>query len=553
MRFYWYVFLCSFFISCQSYDTTHKIILRAEAIMFTSPDSASLLLSSIPHPEKLPKADYAAWCLQYTHAQFKLHKKIKSDSLINIAVDYYKNTDLFKQSGTSYYLLGCIRHKLQLNKQAMMAFKEAEYLLGKTNENKIKGLVAYYIGDISLDDENYHYALQHYQKSLHYFMLSNDKKLEAYTYSEISNMFNQMDYPFDSVMRYSNLALKLSKDAGDSDNYTTILARQGELLYKRDFALSTRNVLIGYRYFPERRPYYAALLSYTYCMLNKPDSAQYYLQISLSDPLITKTKVISYLAGAYIEKNEGHLNKAFEFLENAYNNRDSVLQQSIKSQLYRIDKQYDLSKKEAENATLKIDNRNKLIVIGLLIIGILLVLILFLLISARYKKKHMLQQVELQRVEYSLQIKKAENTQKRELLLSKLENRIANTLQINRMNMGIAQYGKLDEYLREISAQSILLPSDWPYYIHEVDQIFDQRISQLSASTPQLTQPDLMVITLICLKLDIPDCCSLLNMKKNAMYHRRTLIKDRIGINPNVDLEAWVHRLMAIPVAVQPS
>ena len=119
--------------------------------------------------------------------------------------------------------------------------------------------------------------------------------------------------------------------------------------------------------------------------------------------------------------------------------------------------------------------------------------------------------------------------------------------------MGIAQYGKLDEYLREISAQSILLPSDWPYYIHEVDQIFDQRISQLSASTPQLTQPDLMVITLICLKLDIPDCCSLLNMKKNAMYHRRTLIKDRIGINPNVDLEAWVHRLMAIPVAVQPS
>src|ERR1035437_1649915 len=84
-----------------------------------------------------------------------------------------------------------------------------------------------------------------------------------------------------------------------------------------------------------------------------------------------------------------------------------------------------------------------------------------------------------------------------------LSTALQTPLQMNRLNMGIAQHEKLGEYLKEISSQSILLPSDWPYYIHEVDHIFDQRISELSALKPQLTLPDIIVITLLCLRLDI--------------------------------------------------
>ena len=539
------IIVCFFMVACQPHDTKNKTILHAEAILFSSPDSSLILLTSLSHPEMLSKADYAAWCLNYTHAVLRLNKDVKSDSLIRISINYYKSSKLIKQSGTAYYLLGCIQRKLQKNKEAMEAFKQAEYLLEKTNENKLKGLVDFNIGYICIQDELYNHSLNYFKKSLKFFHLSNDIKYQAYAYHEISDMYVQLCLPFDSIMHYSNLALKLSKEAGDSLHYYSIVSRQGVLLYDLDYARSKEYILKGYRFLPENRSYYAAILSYTYSKLNMPDSAGYYLHIAFEDSVKSKSKKIIYLAGALLAKGENNYKLAFYDLEKAYTIRDTVFQQSIRSQLYRIDKQYDLTVKETENVTLKIDNRNKVIVIGLLIIIVLVGLIIFLMITNRYKKKKVEHRIEKELMDYSLKVKQTENSQKKELLLSKLESRIKNTLQLNRLKMGLSQHEKMEDFMKEISTQSILSDTDWQYYITEVNQIFDKKISILSEINTQLTQPDVIVITLICLRLDISDCCSLLNMTKNAMYHRRKIIKERIGINKSVDLEEWIADYLA--------
>lgn len=545
INFYCSILLVFSLVSCQPRNTTNKTILRAEAVLFSSPDSSYRLLTSISHPEKLSKPDNAAWCLQFTHTQIRLHKDVKSDSLIMIPVNYYKNIKLVKQTGTAYYLLGYIKRKLRRNKEAMEAFKQADFYFQNTEENKLKGLVNYYLGDICMEDETYNYALQYFKKALNYFRLSHDKNYQAYAYREISNMYHLQDYELDSVMLYSDLALKLSKETGDSINYNYILARQGEFLYNTDFKVSNQYVHQGFRFFPDQRSYYAAYLSYTYSMLNKPDSAKFYLNISLSDASNTKTKVISYLAGAYIQKKEGNQKKAFEYFEKAFVYRDSVFKQSIRSQLYRIDKQYDLTKKEEENTALKINNQNKVIVIGLLVIIVLVGLVIFLIIYNRYKKRQAQHTLEKQQMEYAIQVEKTENNQKRELLLSKLHSRIENTLHLNQLKMGLSQPERLNDFIKEISAQSILPDTDWQYYIDEVNQIFDKKISNLTETNALLTQPDIIVITLICLGLDISDSCNLLNMNKNAMYHRRKIIKERIGIPKNTDLEQWITDYLA--------
>lgn len=544
INFLYTVLLSILLFSCQAHDTKNKTILRAEFLLVTSPDSASQLLESISHPEKLSRVDYAAWCLIYTQAELKQHKEFRSDSLIMNSAYYYKNINLPIQAGKAYYLSGYIKHSLQKNNEAMQAFKQAEFYLNKTNENKFKGLLDYYMAEICSEDELYTFSLQYYKKSLNYFKLSKNLNFQAYDYRDISNMYFRLHYPFDSVMLYSNEALKLSKALGDSVNYYSILSRQGELLYNRNYALSNKFLHQGYRFFPDRRSYYAAILSYTYSMLNQPDSAKIYLHISLSGPLNIKTKVICYLAAAYAAKNEGNNDKAFHYFEKAYVFRDSVFEQSIRSQLYRIDKQYDLSKKEAENATLKIDTRNQVIVIGLLIIAGLIVLIIFLILYNRFKKKQGEDRVERQKMEYDINVKKAENNQKKELLLSKLQNRIENTLHFNRLQMGLLQSEKLDDFKKKISEQAILSETDWEYYMLETNHIFDSKISNLSGMNSQLTQSDIIVITLICLQVDISNCCSLLNMKKNAMYHRRKIIKDRIGISKDIDLEDWIQNYL---------
>jgi len=535
-----FISICTLAVSCGTSYTKNAAILRAESLLNSNPDSAYHLLTTITKPEKLSKEDYAAWCLLYTHAQYKLYMEIKSDSTIRIAVNYYNQTSLSKQNGTAYYLLGCILRANKYRKEALIAFKKANQLFEETQEIDLIGVTKFNIGDIYLEDEVFDQSLLNYKKALECFITTKNIKYQAYAYRQIADMYFRLNHPFDKVMYYSNIALKLSKKAGDTINYYSILAQQGEFLYDKEYSLAKEYLLKGFQHFPTLRPNYATLLSYTYSKLHQPDSAKYYLNISNNDSLKSKYRVVQYFIEAYIARDDGNIRKAFNLYEKAYSVRNTFFKETIENQLYRLDKQYDLTQKEKENAALKISNKNKVIVITLFIIFFLIGLILFTLLFHKIKRNKMAQSMEMQKLEYEIKMGKAENTQKRALLMSKIQNKIDNTLRLNLLNMGTAASEKMEVFLKEISRQSIITDQEWHDYIDEVNHIFDNKIKQLQEINLQLTNTDVKVISLILLKLDIAECCSLLNMNKNTMYHRRKIIKERMGINKEVDLEKYL-------------
>lgn len=264
MKYNWSLLIIAFFCSCQSHYTNNKIILEAEGLLNTKPDSAYIVLSSIKHPENLSDVDYATWCLHYSYTQYKLEKNIKSDSLIRVAVDYFRSTNLPKYSGTAYYLLGFYYQLNSKNKEALIYFKEAERLLKETSENNLNGLVTFYIGSICSQDELYNHSLNYYKKSAYYFQRSNNLKYMAYVYREISEMYYQLNYPLDSTTYYLNLALKYSTESKDSANYYSILLQQGIILRDINLKLAKDNLTRGIKYFPLQKQYYSAHLAYIY-------------------------------------------------------------------------------------------------------------------------------------------------------------------------------------------------------------------------------------------------------------------------------------------------
>ena len=540
MKKYWAIFFILLFFSCQPHNTRNEDILKAEMLLNTSPDSSFNLLSSIAHPDKLSEADYAAWCLQYTHASYKLQKKFTSDSIIQISVNYYKNSKLKKQSGTAWYLLGCVLELLQKDTVAMEAYKEAENTLAPTNESKLKGLVQFSLGYICMKDEMYSNSLNYFRKSLEFFNQSGDKKYKAYAYRDISIMYYQLNFPLDSILYYSDKALKLSKETGDSTNYYTILANQGELLYHKDYARSKELLLKGFNYFPELRYYYGSYLAYIYSKLNKNDSANYYLKISMTGTNNSPYKIIGLHAAALIAKNRSDYKNAYYNLEKSYILRDSIFQQNMTSQLHIIDKQYDLTRKEEENAALKIDKRNQVIWIAFFAIAFLIILVLFLLIRNKSRQKQSDDEMEKQRLKFRKDTTEIQNRQKRELLLAKTQNKVENTLAFNRLNINLMTAGKKEQFLEEITKQSTLSQKDWSDFIREVDNLFESRISKLKKEFTDLTETDCVVIALICLKINIPNSCLLLNMSKNTLYNRRGTIKERIKLDAETDLEKWI-------------
>ena len=79
--------------SCKK-ETSSKcpILLTADSLMWMNPDTALLLLEQFPVPQELKGADRAFYALLMTQARYKTCKSLENDSLIKIAVDYYKGT-----------------------------------------------------------------------------------------------------------------------------------------------------------------------------------------------------------------------------------------------------------------------------------------------------------------------------------------------------------------------------------------------------------------------------------------------------------------------------
>lgn len=539
---FFFILACSILLSCKPNYTNNETILRAESLLTTKPDSAYLLLCSIKQPGKLTQADYAAWCLNYTHAQYKLYMDIKSDSVINVAVKYYSRSKLYKYSGTAYYLSGCIAKMHQKNKEAMLAYKKAGELLSNTNEVNLKGLVEFNIGSCYFQNELFSESLIHFKKSLKYFERSKNKHYQAYSYRALSDTYHQMGNSTTDKMMFLEKAIKLSKESGDSIYYYDNLARKGELLYNTNFSESTKYLLQGFIHLPQQRAYYAGFLSYTYSKMNKTDSSKYYLNIAKADTVESSTKKILYLAAAYVKQSEGNHNEAFRCLESAYNLRDSIYQKNIHNQLYRIDKQYDLARKERENAVLRIANQQKVIIITLLALAVFIVLVILLIIQNRNKQKQAAYELEKQRLEFEIETKKAENELKRKLLRIKLSNKIENTLQLNKLKLGFLDNEKHNEFIAKITKQSVISPNEWQYYIDEVNQLLDGKITSFRVEYAELTPSDLIVIALICLGIDITNSCILLNMSSNTMYTRRRRIKSKIVLGKDIDLEEWLEQ-----------
>lgn len=539
-RMFLFVTIGLFLAACGTTYTDNANILEAERLLSKKPDSAYMLLNNINEPEKLPEADYAAWCLHYVHAQYKLYMDIQSDSLIMIAVDYYKESGLNKYSGISYYMLGCVSELLNNFDKAMWAYNMAEKELKNTDETDIKGLVCINMGYLYNQNENFNQANICFRNALNFFRQSGNQRYQTSAYLALSNMSLQLDHPFDTTMYYSNKALSLSEEINDKILYYSILSRQGELLNRTDKKTAIENLLAGFKHCSNLRKKNASFLAYLYSETNKMDSAAYFLKIAKEETGHKETHILNLLAEAAVLENKRDYKEAYLTMERAYMMQDTVFRDKLQQQLYRTDKQFDLSEKEKENAELKIARRNVIIAIAFLIILLLVILLILLRMGIKHRKVQAEATLRQQRTEYELKENILENRKKRDLLLSKLQQRMEMTIRFNKLQKSFREPQKQTEFMELLTSQFVLDKSEWENYTGEANNIFDNKIYALQQKFTELTASDMIVIVLICMGLDISDTCILLNTSKETMYIRRKRIKKRLNIDANEDLEMWI-------------
>lgn len=318
------------FVSCNEKKVEDGQLLRAEALMASSPDSSYRILRSVS-PKTLSKPEQIHYGLLLAEATDKKYLSLlPCDSLLNEAIRYY-NGGLKRAKALMYK--GRLQSRMNMHKEAMENYFAALKELGETDkeELRIKGMIYEDLGNLYSDqvltekstemfqkaedcfarcaykaglasvanDAGWNYLLQgnaplareHMKKGLEFALEQNDSAIIATIYHNLSCSYEDMD----SILFYGKQSLAFSKSLA-----------------------SKSAIMIGYAYLNQEHP----------------DSAEYYFRQALRDTLI-ETRALALYGLKDVMDMEGELRQALEYLEDYSVAMDSIYFHKQSSEIER--------------------------------------------------------------------------------------------------------------------------------------------------------------------------------------------------------------------------
>ena len=128
------IFMSVSLSSCSSPSVKNPLLLCADSLMETCPDSALSILESITCPQKMPRADRALYALLLTQARHKNYIALEDDSLIKTAVDYYGDKKKSLRAAKAHYYWGATYSEMGYTSFAVEEYLTAIRLMPVRNE-----------------------------------------------------------------------------------------------------------------------------------------------------------------------------------------------------------------------------------------------------------------------------------------------------------------------------------------------------------------------------------------------------------------------------------
>lgn len=203
------IVLSTILFSCSSPSAKNPLLLKADSLMETQPDSALTILESISSPEKLSGADRAFYALLFTQAKHKNAIPLEDDSLIKIAVDYYGDKEGINAAKAHYYL-GATYQDME-----NVSFAVEEYLLAirlMPEKNEFMAMIYDNMGECYETDGLYDVAMETYRKS---YQILKDDCGKIYPLRGIARVF-WFQHKKDSALYYYQQALNYALTEQDS-------------------------------------------------------------------------------------------------------------------------------------------------------------------------------------------------------------------------------------------------------------------------------------------------------------------------------------------------
>lgn len=454
----WMVILSIVFTGCtQKKDTAQTLLpslVKAEHIMYEHPDSALHILQEMQMPASLDKLQNATWALLMTQAKYKNYLEQPSDSLINVAYDYFMQQEDAQRRAMVLYYKGVLYKEAGEVEKTQKFYLMATEEVDKMEDYQLAHLIYIELGELYVFRGLYNDALKNFEKALHYAELANNDKYicsSSISLAKATSALNQINTSIEYYQKAIQLAEKIKDNYLCScamnelaGIYTDIKDYQSALEYAQK-ALKLENTTniesLGQNFLVVGEIYYH---------LNIPDSAYYYLNKALYSPSIYTVRS-AYQSLYYLSRDNQEYEKMSVYCEQLLYYQDSIQVLNKSRELAEIQKKYDQQKIINENSRLEMDKKNMLNMILLAGIGIVMGIAVMIYV---YQKKLLRKERLLQRKEEEIN----QNTikiQENEMIIVRNKNRMEElTMQIEE-NKGVQeQLEEQHKALAEIQQQN---------------------------------------------------------------------------------------------------
>ena len=210
-------------MSCNDPKHITDALHHAEALMNEAPDSAWAVLNTLSPDEMGQNRTRALYALLYTQAQDKTYRDETNDSLISVAVDYYRNSDDIRRKFLSFYYKGRVHFNAEDYLNATTCYMEAEQLVNEVGDDYLTGLLYAELGRIYDIYYDYPKSLEAYQKSAEYYERGGKVRHRNYIWYNQSNVCRNLN-DYKESERLLRMTLEFAKQEKDQSLVKLCLA-----------------------------------------------------------------------------------------------------------------------------------------------------------------------------------------------------------------------------------------------------------------------------------------------------------------------------------------
>ena len=517
------IFMSVSLSSCSSPSVKNQLLLCADSLMETYPDSALSILESITYPQKMPRADRALYALLLTQARHKNYIALEDDSLIKTAVDYYGDKKKSLRAAKAHYYWGAI-----YSEKGYASFAVEEYLTAirlMPVRNEFLAMIYDNLAECYEEDRLYNVAIENYRAA---YQILKGKDEQTYPMRGIARVF-LLQNEKDSALYYYQQALDCALADQDS-SLIGALYHDLAMVYseKKDYIQADK--FVSKAILLQGQDAINTCLSKAQIMLNlnKLDSASYFFSKNM-DELDIYGKAVCYDGMYQIAKRKGEWKTATENMDAYKILYDSMQIMTDNEELNRLMDKHQLE----EHKRLLSEHTRTLIFSLITAFSSLMIICVFCFMwNDRKRKKHYIalqHEVTQKRVDTML-LKEEELSESNKEHIDKKRSEL--TEQQIQLCISVLKttdcYDQLEALERATPKQLLVMRSLRKEIRSDISNAFVDVMMNLKERYPALTGDDVFfcVLSLLCCSKTV--VMELMDATSDALKTRKNRIKNKM-------------------------